>query len=202
MRLTTLLAGTAMATVLAGCAVLTPLPEPVDIDQRLDAIPVSGLPLSAPVRIHWNEHQVPFVEAENDRDLAVALGVVHTHLRWGQMEVARRLVRGRVAEMGGPLARDIDKSLRILNFGRGAEATLAQMPADTRAWLDAFVAGINHHNANADVLPHEHRVLGFAREPWTPADVIAIGRLASTDVNWLIWFRMLELRDRPDWPEI
>ena len=202
MRLTTLLAGTAMATILAGCAVLTPLPEPVDIDRRLDTIPVSGLPLSAPVRIHWNEHQVPFVEAENDRDLAVALGIVHAHLRWGQMEVARRLVRGRIAEMGGPLARDIDKSLRILNFGRGAEATLAQMPADTRAWLDAFVAGINHYIANVDALPHEHRVLGFAREPWTPADVIAIGRLASTDVNWLIWFRMLELRDRPDWPEI
>ena len=202
MRLTTLLTGTAMATILAGCAVLTPLPEPVDIDRRLDTIPVSGLPLSAPVRIHWNEHQVPFVEAENDRDLAVALGIVHAHLRWGQMEVARRLVRGRIAEMGGPLARDIDKSLRILNFGRGAEATLAQMPADTRAWLDAFVAGINHYIANVDALPHEHGVLGFAREPWTPADVIAIGRLASTDVNWLIWFRMLELRDRPDWPEI
>ncbi len=202
MRLTNLLAGTAMATVLAGCAVLTPLPEPVSVDQRLDAIPVTGVPLDAPVRIHWNEFQVPFVEAESDTDLAVALGVVHAHLRWGQMEVARRLVRGRVAEMGGPLARDIDKSLRILNFGRGAEATLALMPPDTRAWLDGFVAGVNHYIANAGELPHEHRVLGLEREPWTAADVIAVGRLASTDVNWLIWFGMLSLRDREDWPEI
>ncbi|MBT4907336.1 MAG: penicillin acylase family protein, partial [Rhodospirillaceae bacterium] len=202
MRLTNLLAGTAMATVLAGCAVLAPLPEPVSVDQRLDAIPVTGVPIDAPVRIHWNEFQVPFIEAESDTDLAVALGVVHAHLRWGQMEVARRLVRGRVAEMGGPLARDIDKSLRILNFGRGAEATLELMPPDTRAWLDSFVAGVNHYIANADELPHEHRVLGLEREPWTAADVIAVGRLASTDVNWLIWFGMLSLRDREDWPEI
>lgn len=202
MRLANLLAGTAMATILAGCAVLTPLPEPVTIDQRLDAIPVSGLPVEAPVRIHWNGFQVPFIEAESDADLAVALGVVHAHLRWGQMEVARRLVRGRVAEMGGPLARDIDKSLRILNFGRGADATLALMPADTRAWLDGFVTGVNHYVAHAQELPHEHRVLGLTREPWTAADVIAVGRLASTDVNWLIWFGMLSLRDRPDWPEI
>ncbi|MBT3810704.1 MAG: hypothetical protein HOF99_14470 [Rhodospirillaceae bacterium] len=202
MRLANLLAGTAMATILAGCAVLTPLPEPVTIDQRLDAIPVSGTPVDAPVRIHWNKFQVPFIEAESDSDLAVALGVVHAHLRWGQMEVARRLVRGRVAEMGGPLARDIDKSLRILNFGRGADATLELMPADTRAWLDGFVAGVNHYIANAEELPHEHRVLGLTREPWTEADVIAVGRLASTDVNWLIWFGMLSLRDRPDWPEI
>lgn len=202
MRVTNLLAGTAMATVLAGCAVLTPLPEPVSVDQRLAAIPVSGVPIDAPVRIHWNEFQVPFIEAESDTDLAVALGVVHAHLRWGQMEVARRLVRGRVAEMGGPLARDIDKSLRILNFGRGAEATLELMPPDTRAWLDGFVAGVNHYIANAGELPHEHRVLGLEREPWTAADVIAVGRLASTDVNWLIWFGMLSLRDREDWPEI
>lgn len=202
MRLTNLLAGTAMATVLAGCAVLTPLPEPVSMDQRLDTIPVAGVPLDAPVRIYWNEFQVPFVEAESDTDLAVALGVVHAHLRWGQMEVARRLVRGRIAEMGGPLARDIDKSLRILNFGRGAEATLDLMPPDTRAWLDGFVAGVNHYIANAGELPHELRVLGLDREPWTAADVIAVGRLASTDVNWLIWFGMLSLRDREDWPEI
>ncbi len=202
MRLTRLLAGTAMATVLAGCAVLTPLPDPASTQSRLATMPLDGAPISAPVKIHWNDFQVPFIEAETDRDLAVALGMVHGHLRLGQMAVARHLVRGRVAEMGGPLATDIDRSLRILNFGRGAAQTLQMMPDDTRAWLEAFVAGLNHYIAEVDELPHEHRVLGLEREPWTAEDVIAVGRLGSTDVNWLIWFRMLELRQRPDWPEI
>ncbi|MBO6785094.1 MAG: penicillin acylase family protein, partial [Alphaproteobacteria bacterium] len=202
MRIARLLAGTAMASVLAGCAVLTPLPEPETTESRLAMMPVAGAPVSAPVNIHWNDFQVPFIEAETDEDLAVALGMVHGHLRLGQMSVARLLVRGRVAEMGGPLATDLDRSLRILNFGRGAEATLAMMPADTRAWLDAFVRGLNHYIENVDELPHEHRVLGLERELWTAEDVIAVGRLGSTDVNWLIWFRMLELRQRPDWPEI
>jgi penicillin amidase len=202
MRIARLLAGTAMGTILAGCAVLTPLPEPQTTEQRLAAMPLEGAPISAPVRIHWNDQQVPFLEAETDTDLAVALGMVHAHLRLGQMELARRLVRGRVAEMGGPLATDLDKSLRILNFGRGAKATLEMMPADTRAWLDGFVAGVNHYIAEVETLPHEHKVLGLARETWTAEDVIAIGRLGSTDVNWLIWFRMLDLHDRPDWPEI
>lgn len=202
MRLTRLLAGTAMATVLAGCSIFAPLPDAMTTEQRLATIPVAGAPLSAPVRIHWNDQQVPFLEAETDNDLAVALGIVHAHLRLGQMELARRLVRGRVSEMGGPLARDIDKSLRILNFGRGAEATLEMMPTETRAWLDSFVAGVNHYIENVEDLPHEHRVLAIPREPWTPADVVAIGRLGSTDVNWLIWFGMLSLRDRDDWPEL
>lgn len=202
MRLARLLAGTAMATVLAGCAVLTPLPDALTTEQRLAAMPVAGAPVSAPVRIHWNDQQVPFVEAQTDADLAVALGMVHAHLRLGQMELARHLVRGRVSELGGPFASDLDKSLRVLNFGRGAQATLAMMPPDTRDWLDSFVTGVNHYIANVETLPHEHRVLGIERETWTAEDVIAIGRLGSTDVNWLIWFGMLDLHDRPDWPEI
>lgn len=202
MRLNRLLAGTAMVTALAGCSVLTPLPDAMTTEQRLATIPVDGAPISAPVRIHWNEQQVPFLEAETDADLAVALGMVHAHLRLGQMELARRLVRGRISEMGGPLARDLDKSLRILNFGRGAEATLEVMPPDTRAWLDSFVSGVNHYIENVETLPHEHQVLDIPREPWTPADVVAVGRLGSTDVNWLIWFGMLSLREREDWPEL
>jgi len=202
MRLTRLLAGTAMGTVLAGCAVFTSLPEPATTESRLSSIPVEGAPVTAPVRIHWNEYQVPFVEAQTDEDLAVALGIVHGHLRLGQMTVARHLVRGRVAEMGGPLATDLDRSLRILNYGRGAKATLEMMPDDTRAWVEAFVRGLNYYIANVEELPHEHRVLGLDREPWTAEDVIAVGRLGSTDVNWLIWFGMLELRAREDWPEL
>jgi len=202
MRLARLLAGTAMGTVLAGCAVLTPLPEPLTTTERLAAFPIDGAPVSAPVEIYWNDQQVPFVEAQTDSDLAVTLGMVHAHLRLGQMELARHLVRGRISELGGPLAGDLDKSLRVLNFGRGAEATLEMMPADTRDWLDSFVSGVNHYIANVETLPHEHRVLGIKRETWTAEDVIAIGRLGSTDVNWLIWFGMLDLRDRPDWPEL
>ena len=164
MRLARLLAGTAMGTVLAGCAVLTPLPEPLTTTERLAAFPIDGAPVSAPVEIYWNDQQVPFVEAQTDSDLAVTLGMVHAHLRLGQMELARHLVRGRISELGGPLAGDLDKSLRVLNFGRGAEATLEMMPADTRDWLDSFVSGVNHYIANVETLPHEHRVLGIERE--------------------------------------
>ncbi|HET6224361.1 MAG TPA: penicillin acylase family protein, partial [Dongiaceae bacterium] len=107
--------------------------------------------------------------------------------------------QGRLAEMGGPLAVDIDHSLRILDFGKAAPAILAAMPAPTRAWLDAFVAGVNHYQATAVHLPHEYALLGLPREPWRPEEIITIGRLASTDVTWLAWFRLLAQRDQPQW---
>jgi len=102
----------------AGCAVVAPLPEPTTVEQRLAALPLAGAPVAAPVTICWNDHQVPFVEAANDRDLMVGLGMVHAHLRLGQMEVMRRVARGHVSEMAGPFTTDIDHALRILDFGR------------------------------------------------------------------------------------
>src|SRR5262245_20146490 len=96
---------------LAGCAAFTPLPEPSTLDNRLAAFPTKGLPLAKPVSIRWDTHQIPLIEAETDGDLAFALGLVHAHLRLGQMELMRRLAQGRVAEMGGPLAVDVDRSL-------------------------------------------------------------------------------------------
>ena len=80
----------AIGFLLVGCALLSPLPEKTDIQQRLAALPADNLPLKAPVVVHWDRHQIPFIEAKTDEDLAFALGLVHAHLRLGQMEMMRR----------------------------------------------------------------------------------------------------------------
>ncbi|MFZ5791349.1 MAG: penicillin acylase family protein [Pseudomonadota bacterium] len=188
--------------LLTGCSLFTPLPQPATLAQRLAMFPTTHLPLDRPVAIYWDDHQIPFIEAETDHDAAFALGLVHAHLRLGQMEIMRRIAEGRMAEMGGPLALDIDRSLRILDLGKAAPAILARMPPATRAWLDAFVAGINYYQAQADPLPHEYALLGLKREPWRPEEIVAIGRLASVDITWLIWFRLLPYRNTPEWPAL
>src|SRR5689334_16312812 len=80
--------------------------------QRLAMLPVEGAPVSATVRISWDQHQVPFVEAETDADLAFALGLVHAHLRLGQMELMRRLAQGRISEIAGHFGFGIDRLVR------------------------------------------------------------------------------------------
>jgi penicillin amidase len=187
---------------LLGCAVLSPLPAPTGTEERLAAMPRDRLPLQRPVSIHWTERQVPFIEAESDTDLAFALGLVHAHLRLAQMEILRRIAYGRVAELGGPLLADLDHSLRILDIPKAAPAIVAAMPPDSRTFLDAFVAGINHYQSRLPTLPHEFVVGGIEPEPWKADHVIALGRLAAVDINWLVWFRMLPARDRPDWPQL
>ena len=104
--------------------------------------------------------------------------------------------------MGGPLATEIDHALRIIDFGRASAEIEAGLPDETRAWLEGFVAGINYYQDNVAELPAEFSILGLDREPWTVRDVLTCGRLAGTDVNWLVWFGALKLRKRANWPEI
>ena len=190
------------ASLMTGCSLLSPLPEPAGLTERLAAFPTTGLPLRGTVTVHWNERQIPFIEAEHDGDAAFALGLVHAHLRLGQMAMARMVASGRLSEMAGPIAVDIDKGLRTLSFSRAAGEIERAMDHETRDWVARFVEGINHYQNAVAELPHEFRVLNLEREPWTIADIVTIGRLAGTDVNWLVWLDLLPLRKRADWPEI
>ena len=153
------------------------------------------LPVRQNVLIHWDEHQIPFIEADNDDDLAVALGAVHAHLRLGQMELLRRLATGRIAEVVGPLGVEIDRSLRLFDFGRAVPEIIARLAEPTWRWAESFLRGVNHQAARAP-LGEEFRLLKIAWTPWTLEDLFTAGRLAAADVSWLVWSRLLRARRR------
>ncbi len=192
------------AAALTACAGLGGLPDPTSTEERLAMIPLAGAALDRPVTIYWSAEQVPFIEAETDRDAAFALGVVHAHLRLGQMEILRRVSQGRLREITGPVPgiADVEYALRLLDLGRTSGEVYAHMTAPSKDFLDAFVLGLNHYQRNVEILPHEYEVLGIDREPWRAEEILTLSRLASVDVSWLSWFRLMTLRDRPDWPEI
>jgi len=185
---------------LAGCAALSPRPQ--SPEQRLAALPAAGAEVQRPVTIRWNDHLVPWIEAETDRDAAYALGLVHGHLRGGQIALLRMVSQGRLSEIAGPLATDVDHSLRILGFGRAAAEIERRFPPETRAFVEAFVAGLNHATLNARRPPPEFALLGLRPEPYSVQDILTIGRLAGTDVNWLGYISLLPQRGQPGFAEL
>ncbi len=171
--------------------------------QRLAEFPATA-PTSAPLRITWSDHAVPFIEAQSDPDLAVGLGMVHAHLRLGQMELMRRVAQGRVAEMMGPLGIELDRTLRLLDVGRAVPRIIDGLAADVRAWAEGFVRGLNHVLATTP-LPEEIRLLGIGRDPWTLTDLMTSARLAGADVSWLVYGRLLRAREtlpRATWEQL
>src|SRR4051794_21301033 len=168
--------------------------------ERLRSFPLRLIPVAAPVEIRWNDHLVPFIDATSNRDLAVALGLVHAHLRLAQMELLRRIARGRLAELLGALALPLDRAVHAIDIGHAVPVIVERLPDETRDWLDGFVAGINHHIATVES-PIEFRLLGIRAARWSIGDVVSIARLAAVDAMWMLWPALLPLRNRPEWPE-
>ncbi|HEX4079394.1 MAG TPA: penicillin acylase family protein [Rhizomicrobium sp.] len=198
MKLETALGAVRLAAYLGMFAPRPPAANTISLDQRLAALPTHGAPVSRPVVIRWNAHHVPFIEAQSDRDLAVALGIVHAHLRLGQIEAFRRISAGRMSEMVGPVALGLDHTLRIFDFGGPVPDILRELPEETRSWLDGFVEGINHV-LFAAAPPHEFALFELRREPWTVGEVLRLGRLFASDGLWLVWLRLLGIRRSPEW---
>ncbi|MEN8719022.1 MAG: penicillin acylase family protein [Oceanococcaceae bacterium] len=171
-------------------------------DERLAMLPTEGIPLYAPAEIRWSAQQVPFITVQDARDLPFLLGLIHGHLRRTQMDMLRRVVYGRTAEMAGVVAADVDALLRTVDLTRAVPAMAAQLDAATRAWVEAFVDGINWHGERINRWPADARWLGLdAHEPWTVEDVLAIGRLGSIDISIGRKLGLLRLREEAHFAE-
>ncbi len=192
-----------LPVVLAGCGLFTSLPEPSTTVQRLDVL--SSMPQPAfegPVTIYWDEHMVPFISAESDIDAALALGLVHAHLRLGQMEVFKRAAGGRLSELLSKFGTPYDEAIRAVNFYRVVDDIIATMPPTTLEWLTAYVAGINHYKTHIGELPHDMIIGSMENEPWSIRDTLAIGKLISADINWMTMGALLKLREEDNWAQL
>jgi penicillin amidase len=180
----------AIAVGLAGLAVLgllalvwaifrRPLPQ-LRGEQRLDGI-------DAAVEIVRDRWGVPHIYAETEHDAWFAQGYVHAQDRLFQMEYARRLARGTMAEAFGPAALEADRWSRVLGFWRATLGDLEQLTPEDRAALEAYAAGVNAYcEARRYRLPAEFALVGLKPEPWRPEDTLGVLKVLSWALgqNW------------------
>jgi penicillin amidase len=142
--------------------------------------------LGAPVEVLRDRHGVPHIYAASLEDAHFALGFVHAQDRLWQMEMNRRIGSGRLAEILGPSALDLDRFMRTLGLRRAAEANLQHYDAETRRVLDAYAAGVNAFLAGAPVLPPEFWLLRVTPEAWSAVDSIVWSKVMALDLggNW------------------
>ncbi len=128
-----------------------------------------------------DRNAVPHIQAANALDAYYALGYVHAQDRLWQMQMNKRIVAGRLAEILGPSALDTDRFLRTLGVRRNAEAILAQMPSDARAVLQAYADGVNAFiDTRKSALPPEFLIVGTRPEHWQPVDTLG----GQTTMAW------------------
>ena len=133
------------------------------------------------VEIFRDDFGRPRIFAATDRGLFTAYGYAVAEDRLWQLELNRRVARGRLAEIFGPgLPVLSDSFVRTTGYTDAElDAQFAALdPGDQAAYL-AYIAGINRYLAFAAEnplarLPFEFLALGlFAPEPWTARDTSA-----------------------------
>jgi penicillin G amidase len=154
--------------------------------------------LGASVRVDRDRWGVPHIHAASRYDAFFAQGYVHVQDRLWQMELNRRVGRGRLAELFGAVALDADRFVRRVGLHRAAAAEWAATGPEERRALEAYARGVNAAMAAARTrLPLEFRLLKVRPERWTPVDSLAWSKvmaLGSTQ-NWereLFRSRLLE----------
>jgi penicillin amidase len=138
------------------------------------------------VRDRWG---VPHVSARSLVDAVFAQGFCHAQDRLWQMELSRRLARGRMAEALGPDALELDRVMRRIGLHRAAQAEWDAASADVRQALEAYAAGVNaclDRFSSGGKLPIELVLTGIQPVPWEPVDSLSYGRFVALSLspNW------------------
>ncbi|HET7757417.1 MAG TPA: penicillin acylase family protein [Steroidobacteraceae bacterium] len=143
--------------------------------------------LAASVRIARDALGVPTLEAGNRLDLAFATGFVHAQDRYFQMDLARRLAAGELAELFGPVALAEDEKTRLFRFRSVARQVLAAAGSAQRALLESYARGVNAGLASLGSRPWEYWVVRAVPAPWRAEDSLLVAYAMWWDLQADQW---------------
>jgi penicillin amidase len=139
------------------------------------------------VTIERDEWGIPHIFAASDQDLFFGFGYAMAEDRLFQLDYLRRKGQGRLAEVLRADGLESDVVARTIGLPQAAKREQAQLPAGTLQLLEAFSRGINAVIEDSQGrLPVEFDLLGYAPEPWSPVDSLAI----QADLGWYLTGRL------------
>lgn len=187
-----------LALALAGLVLLALVAALVAVHRQLPddlAPPLPGLGARATVR--FDARGVPTIEAATLLDAFRVQGFLVARERLFQLELQRRAAEGRLSELVGKAALPLDRAHRLYGFRQVAEAAVPLLPADERAQLEAYAAGVN-----AFIASHRGRwglelqLLGVTPAPFSGQHALEVMLLMHEDLSsgWNQELRKLALR--------
>jgi acyl-homoserine-lactone acylase len=115
--------------------------------------PLSVLAKTAPakraydVEIARDEFGVPHINGKTDADTAYGLAFAHSEDDFATIQEVVSMSRGRYGAMVGQDGAQVDYVFNLLGVEDTVNRRYAEIPADVRAVLDGYAAGLNHYAA-------------------------------------------------------
>ena len=131
--------------------------------------------LSRPVTVTRDDSGIAYIHAENIGDLFFAQGFVTAQARLFQMQMNRMYYEGRMCELAGGQARDLDIRMRTIGISRMAKKQAQILSPALRKQFQHYVDGINTFIQKCpDDLALEFRVAGINPDLWEVEDSLGM----------------------------
>ena len=131
--------------------------------------------LNAPVKVLRDEKGMAYIYAENLDDAIMAQGFVTAQDRLFQMELIRLFATGRISELIGKDGIGLDTRMRTIGIHRNAKKHAALLDTSTRAFIQAYVDGVNAYiQDRSETRPLEFKLAGLKPGLWTIADSLSV----------------------------
>lgn len=169
--------------LLTGCSSLFNSMAKKNLDSPEGVVELSGIENS--VTIRRDDYGIPFVEAQNATDLTFGVGYAMSEDRLAQMVSMNLLARGRLSEMAGEVALDMDIYMRTLGVPQIIEERYKSLSPELKEYLQSYADGVNAYiETHKKRLPLELRLSGYKPEPWQPENTIGLFVLLNLGVGF------------------
>ena len=140
--------------------------------------------LAQNVSVRRNMLGMPLIESSNYHDALFTLGYVHAGDRLTQMLGMRLLAQGRLSEMAGADALEVDRVMRSANLKQDAGDLYNAASPRLKRFFEVYARGVNAYLFRyRDKLPAELAGSGYRPEYWKPEDSALIFSLLNFSLS-------------------
>ncbi|OQK16457.1 hypothetical protein AU255_00685 [Methyloprofundus sedimenti] len=139
---------------------------------------------SSQVTVDFDKKGIPNISAKSQEDAFQALGFLTARERLFQMDLLRRHMAGRLAEVMGAALKESDRWHRVMGFEQVANDIFLSLPQDQKQVLQAYADGVNQAIGSLSVLPPEFLLLGYSPSVWLPEDSLLVVLGMEADLGW------------------
>jgi acyl-homoserine-lactone acylase len=178
--LTSLTLGATLAALvgLSGCQSLLNSQYSASVTPSQGTVQLKGLAKS--VSIRRNTLGMPLIESDSFHDALFSLGYVHASDRLSQMVGMRLMAEGRLSEMVGPGALEIDRFMRAVNLKQSSAVLYQNASPRIKRFFEVYARGVNAYLFEyRDKLPMDISESGYRPAYWKAEDSALIFSLLN-----------------------
>ncbi len=123
------------------------------------------------VTIQIDTKGIPYIYAEEDRDVAFGLGYMHAKDRYFQMELMAKMVKGELSEILGGRVIESDKFWKPFEFNKKSIEILEEYKQNNPefyTYLTNYASGVNQYLENNTMNDPFYKIFGLTPQEWKP----------------------------------